>query len=47
MEDFDDDGVVEEYVNTWLHDLAAIFYDDGLNKLIPSYTKRIEKMGKM
>lgn len=42
---FDDDGEVEEYVNTWLHDLAANFYDDGIKKLIGRYTKCLEING--
>ena len=26
-------------VNTWLHNLAAPFFDEGLQKLVPRYDK--------
>ena len=28
-----------DVVKTWLHDLAAPFYDEGLQKLVPRYDK--------
>jgi hypothetical protein len=32
-------------VNTWLHNLAAPFFDEGLQKLVPRYDKCLNVNG--
>lgn len=36
---FDDDDNVEDVVQKWLTSQAAVFYEKGLQKLVPCYDK--------
>ena len=42
---FDDDDEVQEEVMTWFKELAADFYDSGMQKLVPRLSKFLDKAG--
>jgi len=42
---FDDDDEVQEEVMTWFKELAADFYDSGIQKLVPRLNKCLDNAG--
>ena len=42
---FDDHDEVQEEVMTWFKDLAADFYDSGIQKLVPRLNKYLDNAG--
>ena len=42
MKNFDDDDEVQEEVMTWFKELAADFYDSGIQKLVPRLNKCLD-----
>ena len=42
---FDDDDEMQEEVMTWFRELAADFYDSGMQKLVPRLNKCLDNAG--
>jgi hypothetical protein len=44
-ENFGDDDEVQEEVMTWFKELAADFYDSGIQKMVPRFNKCLDNAG--
>jgi hypothetical protein len=42
---FHDDSEVKEAINTWFASQAALFYNNGIQKLVPRYNKCLNNGG--